>query len=229
MKYYRIERNRESKFIAIPSDEWMTPCYLFAFGIVTDRDLLYKGEYVSPNADAIEELSQATYRAITGGVEKADFYEEGVLYEGEMPDDWETLAQQVLLPDYRDEFGNSNDYSMVVNDEVAESSCAFWEMLNLCQGIDPEIYADGYDRWLYGKALQVIKERGCLLVRGEEATKHYVECWDESSEVPLSDILSGDYQLRIFALECERDAYKQGVRDAVGYLECEFVDVDYLC
>ena len=228
MKYYRIERNGESKFIAIPSEEWMTYCYLYVFGIVTDKDLLYKGEYEPLNDFEIEELSQVTYRAITGGVEKADFYEEGLLYQGEMPDDWEMFAQQVLLPDYRDEFGNANDYYMVVHNEVAESSCAFWEMLNLCQGIDPELYADGYDRWLYGKALQVIKERGCLLVRGEEATKNYVECWNESSEVPLSDILSGDYQLRIFALECERDAYKQGIRDAVGYLECEFVDVDCL-
>ena len=229
MKYYRIERNRESKFIAIPSDEWMTPCYLYAFGIVTDRDLLYKGEYVSPNADAIEELSQATYRAITGGIEKADFYEDGLLYDGEMPDDWEALAQQILLPDYRDEFGNANDYSMVVNDEVAESSCAFWEMLNLCQGIDPELYADGYDRWLYGKALQVLKERGCLVVMGEEATKHYTECWDESSEIPLSDILSGDYQLKIFASAAECDAYKQGVRDTLGNQFAEFVDVSCLC
>lgn len=174
MKYYRLAKGKEVKYVALPSEFWLPVAEYVCFNpdydgsCDTDENLFdMVSDYGSgPDWDFCElpetkydtcvELSQEEYHKLTGGIEKADYYHRNdePYYEGELPEDWEDKAQQILLPDsyWCDQFGYEGDWCKVVNNQI-DSENMFYTMLELMQGVDPELQVEAYDRWIYGNAL----------------------------------------------------------------------------
>lgn len=174
MKYYRLAKGAKVEYVALPSEYWLPvaeyvcfhpdwygtlECQEFLFGLISDRED-YPDWDLSELPDVVYdtcvELSQAEYRKLTGGIEKADYYHRNdePYFDGELPEDWEEKAQQILLPDsyWCDQFGYEGDWYKVVDGQI-DNENMFYTMVELMQGVDPELQVEAYDRWIYGNAM----------------------------------------------------------------------------
>lgn len=176
MKYYRLAKGSEVKYVALPEEgllpvaefvcfnplykkkgvHWLFTSVALSYvpldGSEWDFDSLPETKY-----DTCVELSQEEYRKLTGDIYEADYYyrnENEPYYEGELPEDWEEQAQKVLLPDssWCDHFGYEGDWCKVVDGEI-DCYDAFVAMIDLMEGVDPELQLEAYDRWIYAHAL----------------------------------------------------------------------------
>lgn len=182
MKYYRLAKGTEVKYVALPSEEFLPlaeyVCFNPRYSRKDIRELFMTValSYKAPDGsewdfndlpeteyDTCVELSQDEYRKLTGDIYEADYYYRNgnePYYEDELPEDWEEKAQEILLPDsyWCDQFGYEGDWSKVVSDEI-DSYNPFVAMIDLMQGVDPELQLEAYDRWIYAHALDMLGEK----------------------------------------------------------------------
>lgn len=237
MKYYRMQVNGRSEFVAIPNDECLDAVahYLFC---KRDADAIYdeffEGNLAHVELEAFEELSQTTYRAIKGETDIETDFKDAPMWNGTLPDMWDNLVRLTLDHKWNDDISTNDDLYCIVEDDICNYA-ALREMLARCTGADPALYYDAHCRWLYGEAIKRLKERGVIIVWGDFA-QEYVERWDKDSEIPLSVVIDNYPTIKIFNTAAESEAYKMGLRDAYNQMHdadddvsMEFVDVDYLC
>lgn len=182
MKYYRLAKGTEVKYVALPSEFWLpvaeyvcfhpdwygtSECEEFLLSLISDNEDFPDWDLSGipeTQYDTCVELSQKEYRKLTGDISKADYYyrnEAESYYEGELPEDWEEQAQKVLLPDsfWCDTFGYEGDWCKVVDGEI-DTEYMFSTMLELMEGVDPELQLEAYDRWIYAHALVKLGKTG---------------------------------------------------------------------
>ena len=180
MKYYRLAKGNEVKYAQIPSEFWLPLAEFVCFNPEFDgsRDGLWElydlvadadddpdfdfSELPGTEYDTCVEISQCEYRKLTGGIEKADYYYRNAdepYYEGEMPDDWYDMSQQVLLPAsyWCNNFGWNDDCGKV-QEEMINNFNMFECLVGFIEGIDIELETEAYDRWIYAHALEALGE-----------------------------------------------------------------------
>lgn len=236
MKYYRMQVNGRSEFVAVPSEEYLDAVAHYLYCKRTPDviyDEYFEGRLAHVELDALEELSQVTYRAIKGDAEIEEDFTDCTLHEGDLPDGWDELIRLVYDHKWNDDIAINDDLRDMVDNDICNYG-AFHEMLLHCTGTDPEVYADVHSRYLYGEAIKRLKERGVIIVWGDFA-QEYVERWDKDSEIPLSVVIDNHPTIKIFNTAAESEAYKMGLRDTYNRMRdagddvcMEFVDVDYL-
>jgi hypothetical protein len=176
MKYYRLAKGEEIKYVSIPSESWLPlaeyvcfhPDYdgsqdglLDLYDDITDSEddpEWFFEELPEVQYDTCVEVSQDEYRKQTGGIEKACYYyrnDNEPYYEGELPESWYEEAQTELLPVsyWCDQFGYEDDMCKVLEDFINNFNM-FETMVGMMQGVDPELEVEAYDRWIYAHALE---------------------------------------------------------------------------
>lgn len=236
MKYYRMQANGHSEFVAIPSEECLDAVahYLFCNRDVDAiHDGFFYGNLEHVELEALEELSQTTYRAIKGELAIEAEFKDAPMWQGDLPEGWLEFVELTLDRQWNND-RTTNDYLYCIVDNDIFSISVLNEMLERCTGADPVLYYDAHCRWLYGTAIERLKERGVVVVWGDFA-QECVDRWFKDSEIPLSAVLDCYPTVKIFNTTAERDAYKMGLRDAYNEMHdaddearMEFIDVNIL-
>lgn len=164
MRYYKFtSTNGEIKIAAVPSEELLlwAKCLIFResstlpFDSIED-DALQSVESIAEAAKVVEiiEISQSEYRLKTGdSADSCHYAERPEYFRGELPENWEEVAMKELTSScWIDQFGWNNDMCKVINGEI-DSLDLMRDMWDFMFGIDPELYLEAWNRWLYGIAL----------------------------------------------------------------------------
>lgn len=238
MKYYRMEANGRSEFVAVPSEEYLDAVAHYLYCKRTPDviyDEYFEGRLAHVELDALEELSQVTYRAIKGDAEIEKDFTDCTLHEGDLPDGWDELIRLVYDHKWNDDIATNDDLRDMVDNDICNYG-AFHEMLLHCTGTDPEVYADVHSRYLYGEAIDRLKRRGCIVIWGK-AVKEYAHQLEIYGNVQLRFVIDEcEPAFNVFDSDTECIAYKKGLRDSYNNMRdaqdeptMEFVDIDKLC